>query len=110
MVESLKDFELSVEELHSWRQESRSHALVDVRNVEELGSFSFKEAHNIPLDRLYEMKEKLPSKDEPIVLICAHGRRSLKACFFLRHQGFKKVYSLSGGVAQWQELKQGRNN
>lgn len=110
MVRVLRDFELSVERFDVWRQESRPYTLIDVRNVEERKQFSFDGGINLPLDRLYDMKDNLPRKSDLIVLVCSFGQRSLKACFFLRHQGFNNIYSLSGGVAQWQRYQQERNN
>lgn len=110
MVESLQKFEISAKDFDIWCREKRPHTLIDVRNIEELEFFSFEQAQHIPLDSLYDMVENLPGKEEPIVLVCARGRRSLKACFFLKHQGFEKLYSLSGGVAHWQVFQKERNN
>ncbi|MCP4922406.1 MAG: rhodanese-like domain-containing protein [bacterium] len=110
MPKPLNDFELFVEDFGGWRQGNNPYALIDVRDAEEVEKFSFEKAQHIPLERLYDMEENLPRKEEIIVLVCAYGQRSLKACFFLRHQGFNNIYSLSGGVTRWQKFQQERNS
>ena len=36
--------------------------------------------------------------DEPIIVLCHHGARSLNVTMWLRAQGFEHVQSLSGGI------------
>ena len=49
-------------------------------------------------DRVSELEK---FKDKPIIVCCASGMRSSKACGELKKQGFEKLYSLSGGVDAW---------
>ena len=39
--------------------------------------------------------------DEPIVVLCHHGARSLNVTMWLRTQGFEHVQSLAGGIDNW---------
>jgi rhodanese-related sulfurtransferase len=39
--------------------------------------------------------------DEPIVVICHHGARSLNVTMWLRAQGFEHVQSLATGIDGW---------
>jgi len=41
------------------------------------------------------------AKDAPVVFYCHHGVRSLAAAEDYLSQGFKKVYSLAGGIEAW---------
>lgn len=42
------------------------------------------------------------SKDEPVVLICAHGVRSSKIAEFLdKRVGFTQVHNVTKGISQW---------
>jgi rhodanese-related sulfurtransferase len=40
-------------------------------------------------------------RDQPIVVICHHGVRSLEVARYLEQQGFSRVINLTGGVAAW---------
>jgi rhodanese-related sulfurtransferase len=40
-------------------------------------------------------------RERPVVVICHHGIRSRQVALYLEQQGFKQVYNLTGGVAQW---------
>jgi len=44
----------------------------------------------------------IADKAEPILLICAGGRRSLLAAESLAAQGYAELYSVSGGFNRWQ--------
>lgn len=45
------------------------------------------------------------ARGRPIVLYCATGGRSAMAAATLKLMGFKEVYSLAGGIAQWEAGK-----
>lgn len=40
-------------------------------------------------------------RDEPIVLICRSGRRSVAAAQLLAGRGFTRLYNLDGGMLGW---------
>lgn len=76
--------------------------IVDVREVEEFATGHLPEAKNIPLGKLAERIGELEKfKDKPIIVCCAAGMRSNKACGELKKQGFEKLYNLAGGVDAW---------
>jgi rhodanese-related sulfurtransferase len=41
------------------------------------------------------------ARERPIVVYCATGGRSALAAVTLKQMGFREVYSLTGGIAQW---------
>lgn len=76
--------------------------IVDVREADEFAGGHLPEAINIPVGKLAERIGELEKfKDKPVILCCASGMRSNKACGELRKQGFAKLYNLAGGVDAW---------
>ena len=49
-------------------------------------------------------KVELFPKDRPIVLYCAAGARSFGMAHFMRERGFSDAWSLTGGVAEWNDF------
>ena len=76
--------------------------VLDVRESSEFAGGHIPDAINIPggklLDRLHEIEK---FKDKPLIICCAAGMRSNKACRELKQKGFEKLYNLSGGVDAW---------
>lgn len=80
--------------------------VVDMRNhyESEVGHFenaitppvtTFREALPLVVDMLED------KKDQPIVMYCTGGIRCEKASAWLRHNGFKEVYQLDGGIIEY---------
>ena len=44
--------------------------------------------------------EELP-RDQPVLIYCATGRRSLTAMRTMNSMGFEEVYNLEGGIRSW---------
>lgn len=76
--------------------------ILDVREVDEFANGHLPEAKNIPMSKLTDrIGEFEKFKDKPVILCCASGMRSAKACGELAKLGFTKVHSLAGGVDAW---------
>lgn len=76
--------------------------IVDVRDAGEFSSGHLPDALNIPVSKLAERMGELEKfKEKPVILCCATGMRSNKACGELKKQGFTKLYNLSGGIDSW---------
>lgn len=94
---------------------NREDALVvDVREADEFAAGHVPEAKNIPVSKLAERIGELDKhKDKPLVVCCASGMRSNKACAELQKAGFSRLYNLSGGIDAWEgagyPLKKGRS-
>ena len=74
--------------------------LVDVRNPGETAAGVIAGARVIPLALLVESLDELDG-DNPVVVNCAGGYRSMIATSVLRHVGFADVSDLIGGYGAW---------
>ena len=76
--------------------------LIDCRTGEELTIARVDAAIHVPMSdirsRLPELEEHL---EDPIVVMCHHGVRSLQVVAFLREAGFLDARSLAGGIDRW---------
>lgn len=76
--------------------------VVDVRTPGEFSQGHIKKALNISIN-----DEKFPElinkydKSKPIFVYCLSGSRSSYAASYMRSQGFKVVYDLTGGMIKW---------
>ena len=76
--------------------------IVDVREPDEYAAGHLPDAKNIPVAKLAERIGELEKfKDKPIIVCCASGMRSSKACAELKKQGFEKLFNLTGGSDAW---------
>jgi rhodanese-related sulfurtransferase len=76
--------------------------VIDVREVDEYAAGHLPDAKNIPLSKLADRIGELENaKDKPLIVCCASGMRSNKACGELKKAGFSKLYNLAGGVDAW---------
>src|SRR5574343_747051 len=76
--------------------------IVDVREADEFAAGHLPEAKNIPVAKLAERIAELEKfKDKAIIVCCASGMRSNKACAERKKQGFEKLFNLTGGIDAW---------
>ncbi|OGO69875.1 MAG: molybdopterin biosynthesis protein MoeB, partial [Chloroflexi bacterium RIFCSPLOWO2_02_FULL_71_16] len=79
--------------------------IVDVREQNEWDAGHIPGAELIPLGTVPSVAtERLPKKDERIVLHCAAGVRSAVATYQLQQLGYTNVASMAGGFAAWREI------
>lgn len=84
------------------KEERDQYVHVDVRTEEEYASGHIPGAIHIPHDQMEERFEELiEKKDQPILLVCRSGRRSVFAAEVLYQKGFRKLYNLKGGMLEW---------
>jgi rhodanese-related sulfurtransferase len=78
--------------------------LIDVREAAEFAQGRIANSLHIPLAQLEKRLAELEKyKERAIILNCASGSRSGSACSLMRKHGFNKVFSLSGGIASWEQ-------
>ena len=94
--------EITVEDLKQRLDAKKPLLLLDVRNPDELAICRIGQPKLIPLLELGQRSDEL-SKDQPIVVYCHHGVRSLRATQLLLKRGFPDVKSLHGGINTWSE-------
>lgn len=82
--------------------------ILDVRSAGEFNGTRgknyghLKNAINIPIDelsgKLNSLKDK---KDQPVLVYCSHGVRSVRAAVLLNKAGFKHIYNMKEGISRW---------
>jgi len=97
-VADLKD-EMTVDELHQWRESGHAHMLVDVREPFEHASARIEGSVLMPMGTVMEQLELLP-RDRPVVVHCQSGGRSSRVTAALRQKGYDAV-NLTGGIQAW---------
>jgi len=76
--------------------------VLDVRESGEFAGGHIPDAINIPVAKVVERMHEIEKfKDKPLIVCCAAGMRSNKACRDLKQKGFDKLYNLAGGVDAW---------
>jgi rhodanese-related sulfurtransferase len=80
--------------------------LLDVREAAEVEKDGYiKGAVNIPVRDLLNNLDKLPAKDQPIVIYCASGHRGGMALASLQMLGYTNVKNLAGGLGGWKKAE-----
>lgn len=93
-----RKFNCTQEKLLQKIHDNEDFIVLDVRTYEQYKSRHVKGAVNIPLDQIYERMNELP-RDKQIVVYCNTGVSSNIVQNILQNNGFRKVYNLSGGIA-----------
>jgi rhodanese-related sulfurtransferase len=76
--------------------------MVDVRQASEIEANGYIDgAIHIEIRELMQNIDKLPAKDQKIVVICASGHRGGYAMVALRLLGYTDVFNLNGGMGAW---------
>ena len=93
---------LSAEELKEILEGDKigEFVLVDVRQPEEYGAGHIPGARLVPLGELEARHGEL-EKNKKIVTYCRSGHRSMGAAILLCGLGFKDVYTMDGGMLNW---------
>lgn len=95
--------EISPTEAAAWLAESEGKPLViDCREEDEWALCRVEGALLAPLSRFPEVAPVVIPRDQPLVVYCHHGVRSLRATRWLRQQGWQ-AWSLAGGIDRWSE-------
>jgi len=101
MTDDTKDtpMEISVAEAQARMNGSDEVLIVDVREDFEYAICKLPGSVLVPLGTLSERLESL-QKEVPILTLCHHGIRSLRAAKMLRDKGFEAT-SIAGGIDAW---------
>ena len=76
--------------------------LLDCRTPEEHATARIAGSLLIPMQELPERLAEIEAwRDQPIIVHCHHGMRSLRVATWLREKGFAQVQSMQGGIDAW---------
>ena len=77
-----------------------SASLLDVREPWEVERAAVKGAVCIPMGEIPNRVKDLDAQ-QPIVVMCHSGVRSLQVAQYLADMGFEQVFNLAGGIDAW---------
>lgn len=84
----------------------RGATVIDMRNLYEAAIGHFENAKIMEVDTFREQLEKVhnmfkDNKDEEVLLYCTGGIRCEKASAWMKHNGFKRVMHVKGGIIDY---------
>lgn len=80
---------------------SKNYIILDVRTREEFDNGHIKGAINIPNEEIGDWEiEELPNKNQPILVYCRSGRRSISSAIKLSLLGYTNILEF-GGIITW---------
>ena len=96
--------ELTPREFLDRRERGEDMTLLDVREDWELEKAPVpSDIVHIPMGEIEGRISELDPKKDTVV-ICRSGARSAQVAHYLEHQGFGKVFNLSGGILAWSRV------
>ena len=94
------DFEISAAAAAALLKEKGAR-LIDVREPWEFATAHIEGSVPIPMGEVPSRAHQELDPEEPLVVVCHHGVRSMKVTVWLRNQGFENAQSLRGGIDAW---------
>ena len=92
--------QLSVQE--AYKQQQEGALILDVRTEAEYQHQHISQAQYLGRDYLeMRIEAMIPDYQQPIILACGGGTRSLFAAESLRQLGYENVYNMAGGFRDW---------
>jgi rhodanese-related sulfurtransferase len=100
--------EISVNELSQKLKSDEDFILLDVRELNELdyAKLTDRRLEVTPMSQLARqgtkaLSDSARSQDATIYVLCHHGNRSGQVTAWLAQQGWKKVFSVQGGIDEY---------
>jgi adenylyltransferase/sulfurtransferase len=93
--------DISCRELQQQLSGDAPPLLVDCREPDEHALAAIGNSRLVPLSEWDNSKFDTIDRQQPIVVYCHSGVRSLSAAAWLRDRGFTSVRSLAGGIDAW---------
>ena len=93
--------EITPQDLHRRVAAGERLRLIDVREPWEYQTSRLPGAELIPMGGIPASLPTLEGGEDPLVVYCHHGVRSLRVASWLREQGIERVQSLAGGIERW---------
>ena len=99
--DSLKFKSLSVRGFYKEYLQDKNALLIDVRQYADYSKSRIKNAVNIPFTEGLNIAADTINKEKALFIYCYVGGRSKKAALFFYDKGFRKLYSMKGGMIGW---------
>ena len=93
--------EITPAEVRRQIESGKAPRLVDVREPFEFEQARIDGAELIPMRSIPESLSQLEEEENPIVVFCHRGMRSLQVVAWLRQQGVENCASMAGGIDRW---------
>jgi rhodanese-related sulfurtransferase len=93
--------EITAQEVVQRLQQPNPPLLLDVRELWEFETAHIENSLLMPMGDVPSRAHAELDPDEPIIVLCHHGARSLNVTMWMRGQGFEQVQSLAGGIDGW---------
>ncbi len=93
--------EITSEEYARLRQQPDPPMLLDVREKWEYDTAHLPDSLLMPMGEVPSRAYNELDPDQPVVVLCHHGARSLNVTMWLRQQGYEHAQSLAGGIDGW---------
>ncbi|PID93792.1 MAG: hypothetical protein CSA95_06275 [Bacteroidetes bacterium] len=100
VVDLSKDYYFTLQQLHEEvTREVPEVLFVDLRHPDKFDINHFKDAINIPLDRILEKEAlaQINDADKPVVLVAENEQKAVQAWITLNYAGIEKTSILAGG-------------
>ena len=96
------EWEVTPRQVQAMSERGEDFVLLDCRTPGEAQTASLGADKLVPLQEASQrLNELTPHRDQPVVVHCHHGGRSLQMAALLRQQGFADVKSMAGGIDLW---------
>ena len=102
------DYEITPEDVKGKLDAGEEFVLLDVREPWEFETARINGAKLIPMGDVPSRAHQELDPEEPIVVLCHHGVRSMNVTVWLRQQGFEKAQSMRGGIDAWSRCVDGK--
>ena len=82
------------------QMQSAGALVLDVREDSEFAICRIAGSRHVPMRQIPASLPDLP-RDQPILVLCHVGARSLRVTQFLRASGFAQASNIAGGIEAW---------
>ncbi len=93
-------FEITPQDVKRRLDAGEKLRLIDVREPFEVQQAAIAGAEVIPMRKVPAALAALEDEENPIIVFCHHGMRSLQVVGWLREQGVDSL-SMAGGIDRW---------
>jgi rhodanese-related sulfurtransferase len=93
--------EITAEEFAQLQKAPNAPLLLDVREKWEYDIAHLEPSLLMPMGEVPSRAYNELDPDQPVIVMCHHGARSLNVTMWLRQQGYDHAQSLAGGIDAW---------